>query len=109
MADNQLVSVIIPTYNLSRVLTTRAIPSILNQTHWELECIVVDDGSTDDTEKAVLALAQKDPRVRYFKKENGGQAAARNFGILKAEGDLIAFNDHDDDFLPEYLGVTVKE
>ena len=103
------ISVIIPTYNLSKILTERSIPSVLNQTYKNLECLVVDDGSTDDTEARVKELTRKDNRLKYFKIANGGQSAAKNFGVKQATGEFIAFNDHDDEYLPNYLSVAIEQ
>lgn len=93
-----LVSVIIPTYNRCAMLE-KAVQSVLSQNFRNFELIVVDDGSKDQTKK----IMQKYTSVRYFYKQNGGVASARNFGIKKAEGDLIAWLDDDDYFLPEKL------
>ncbi len=88
-----MISVIIPTYN-RRELLLRAVQSVLDQTHADLECIVVDDGSTDGTEAALRSLA--DPRLQYVRQENAGACAARNRGISLAKGEVIAFQDSDD-------------
>jgi glycosyltransferase involved in cell wall biosynthesis len=103
------ISVIIPTYNLAKILTERSIPSVLNQTYQNLECLVVDDGSTDDTEARVKELQKKDSRLKYFKTKNKGQSAAKNFGVEKAIGEFIAFNDHDDEYLPQYLETAIQK
>lgn len=96
-----MISVILPTYN-RRALTLRAIESVLKQTHAELECIVVDDASADDTAQHVRRIA--DPRVRYVRLEkNGGACAARNAGMALAKGVYIAFQDSDDVWHPEKL------
>lgn len=96
-----MISVIIPTYN-RRALTLRAIESVLKQTCADLECIVVDDASTDDTAPHVRRIA--DPRVRYVRLEkNGGACAARNAGMVLAKGAYIAFQDSDDVWHPEKL------
>jgi glycosyltransferase involved in cell wall biosynthesis len=99
------VSVIIPTYNGS-VVVKETISSVLAQTWSDLEVIVVDDGSTDDTRAVVENL--RDSRVRYFYKTNGGPASARNLGLSKAEGDYITFLDHDDLWPRDYLDVMVS-
>lgn len=89
-----MISVIIPTYN-RRELLLRAIGSVLAQTCADLECIVVDDASTDGTAQAVRRIA--DPRVRYVRQErNMGACAARNRGVALARGSTIAFQDSDD-------------
>jgi glycosyltransferase involved in cell wall biosynthesis len=87
------VSVIIPTYNRSR-LAKEAINCALNQTFKDLEVVVVDDGSTDDTHTVVQSIT--DDRVKYFHKENGGVSSARNLGLKKAQGQFICFLDSDD-------------
>ncbi|ELY77342.1 glycosyltransferase family 2 protein [Natrinema gari] len=95
------VSVIIPTYNRAATLP-RAIDSALEQTVDDLEVVVVDDGSTDDTE-AVLA-AYEDPRVRpVVHATNQGANVARNTGLEYARGEYVAFLDSDDEWLPEKL------
>ena len=86
------ISVIIPTYNRSFQIL-RSVSSVLNQIEVLCEVIVVDDGSSDDTEKV---LAQVSDRIRYIKTKNYGVSAARNRGILEAQGDWIAFLDSDD-------------
>lgn len=89
-----MISVIIPTWN-RRQLLLRAIASVLQQTYADLECIVVDDGSTDGTAEAVRRIA--DPRVRYVHQDrNAGACAARNCGMGLAKGQYIAFQDSDD-------------
>jgi glycosyltransferase involved in cell wall biosynthesis len=98
---SELVSVVVPTYNYGRYLTG-ALASVLGQTHPHLEVLVVDDGSTDDTPE-VVAPFLADRRVRYFRRPNGGPAAARNFGVAQARGPLVAFLDADDRWLPAKL------
>ena len=107
-AKPPLVSVIIPTWNRAKIVTERTIRSVLAQTYQNIECILVDDGSTDDTEARVTAMAQADPRLKYFKKKNGGQGAARNYGVRQAQGEYIAFTDDDDEFLPGYMEVAME-
>jgi glycosyltransferase involved in cell wall biosynthesis len=100
------VSVIIPAYNAARFLP-QAIDSVLAQTFGDVELLVVDDGSTDET-PAVVARYD-DPRVRYLRHaRNRGLPAARNTGIRHARGELIAFLDADDYWLPEKLAVQVE-
>lgn len=89
-------SVIVPAYN--RALTVeRAIDSCLRQTFSDIEIIVVDDGSSDDTAAAVARCA--DPRVTYIHQSNRGASAARNRGAAAARGEFLAFLDSDDEFL----------
>ncbi|MFT3781733.1 MAG: glycosyltransferase family A protein [Nibricoccus sp.] len=86
------VSVVIPTYNRARLLE-EALQSAFAQSFQPYEIIVVDDGSTDDTEATALRLGEK---VRYIRQKNAGPSAARNNGIRSANGDFIAFLDSDD-------------
>jgi glycosyltransferase involved in cell wall biosynthesis len=89
-----LVSVVIATYNMGQYLP-QAVDSILQQTWKNLEVIVVDDGSTDNTPEVMLNYST-DSRVNYIRNENQGQPKAKNCGIKKTKGDFIAFCDADD-------------
>lgn len=94
MEDLVLVSVIMPTYNRARVIE-RSISSVLKQTYKNLELIIVDDGSTDNTESIVNNIM--DSRIHYVKsRHNLGACHARNLGINLAKGEYIAFQDSDD-------------
>jgi glycosyltransferase involved in cell wall biosynthesis len=93
-----LVSVIIPTYNREKFLQ-EAVNSVLNQTYKNLEIIIVDDGSTDNT-RAVVENYLKDKRVKYFFQKNKGHSVARNTGIINATGKYIMFLDDDDYYFP---------
>jgi len=95
-----MISVIIPTYNRATFLPT-TLQSVLNQTYPDFEIIVVDDGSTDNTEEVVSQI--KDSRIKYFRKENGERGAARNFGVEKAINDYVTFLDSDDIFYQNHL------
>ena len=96
-----LVSVILPTYNRCNLLP-RAVGSILGQTYVNLECIIVDDGSTDGTARIVQEFTDK--RVIYLRHQaNRHASAARNTGIKHGKGDFFAFLDDDDEWLPEKL------
>ena len=90
-----LVSIIIPAYNTAPYIH-RAIESSLRQTHPNIEVLVVNDGSTDDTLKVVEEYAAKDERVRVFTQENAGVSAARNYGIREAKGEYVTMLDSDD-------------
>lgn len=94
--SNGLVSVIIPTYNRSSDCKI-AVESVLSQTYGDVEVLVVDDGSVDDTREVVSGL---DERVRYIRQANAGVSAARNAGLDAASGEYIAFLDSDDAWLP---------
>lgn len=101
------VSVIIPTYNRADILD-RAINSVLGQTFNDLELIVVDDGSTDDTPE--LIAQYEDPRLTFIEhEENRGGSVARNTGIAHATGDYLAFLDSDDAWRPRKLELQVAE
>lgn len=90
-----VVSVIIPAHNYGHYIG-EALDSLAAQTFEHWECIVVDDGSTDNTSEVVNAYAQKDARVRYLRQENARQAAARNNGIQNSAGKYFQFLDADD-------------
>ncbi len=92
-----LVSVIIPTFNRAIFLTS-AIESVLAQTVRDIELIVVDDGSTDETAELVKRYLA-DPRVRYVYQENQGRSLARNHGVTLAQGEYVGFLDSDDCYL----------
>ena len=90
-----IVSVIIPCYNAELYLE-KAVETVLSQTLTDIECIIVDDGSTDNTRKISVSIMHRDKRVKYLYKRNGGVASARNFGIKCARGKWIQFFDADD-------------
>ncbi len=92
--NSSLVSIIIPAYNAQKYIK-ETIESALNQTHKNIEVIVVDDGSTDNT-KQVLEPYIKRNKIRYSYQENQGQSAGRNNGFNLSKGDFILFLDHDD-------------
>lgn len=101
------ISVVVPVYNRgARVLAT--IDSALAQTLLPLEIIVVDDGSTDQTPQILARAYADNPRVVLLRQENAGVAAARNFGLKKARGELVAFLDHDDLWHAEKLEAQEK-
>ena len=105
MVRNPIVSVIIPTYNRAHLID-KAIKSVLNQTYQDFEIIVVDDGSTDNTNEVLKNFT--DSRIHYiFHTSNLGVSAARNTGIKTSQGEYIALLDSDDDWLPEKLDKQV--
>ncbi len=108
MTYRPLVSIITPAYNGERFLR-RTIESVLAQRYDNWEQIIVDDGSTDSTAAIAQQYAAADPRIRYFYQPNQRQAAARNRGLAEARGELVAFLDQDDLWLPEKLEVSVGE
>lgn len=91
-----LVSVVIPTHNRRHIIG-KAVRSALGQTYRDLEVVVADDGSTDDTRAVIESFG---PRVRYVRQANAGVSAARNFGMRHARGEFIAFLDSDDAWYP---------
>ena|GEM_PF-6568812 len=93
--NSALISIIIPAYNTAPYIH-RAIGSSLRQTHKNIEIIIVDDGSTDDTLRVANYFAGTDSRIRVFTQKNAGVSAARNHGIDKAKGEYIYFLDSDD-------------
>lgn len=100
-----LVSVVVPTYNRAHCIGN-AVASILGQTFRDLELLVVDDGSKDDT--AALMASYHDPRLRYLPQPvNRGRNAVRNVGIREARGEFVAFLDSDDVWLPDKLAYQV--
>jgi glycosyltransferase involved in cell wall biosynthesis len=101
-----LVSVIIPVYNTAAYIG-EALASVFAQSFKDLEVIVVNDGSPD-RERLELALSPYMSRIVYLDQENRGPSAARNLAILRAQGDLLAFLDSDDTWLPEYLSEQIK-
>lgn len=90
-----MLSVIIPVYNVEKYLK-KSVESVLNQTLKEIEIILVDDGSTDNSGKICDEISTIDKRVKVFHKENGGVSSARNYGIKKCSGEYIYFMDSDD-------------
>ena len=98
------VSVIIPTYNRAP-LVVRAAASALDQTYPSMDVIVVDDGSSDDTEQRLAA--ELGSQIRYLRQDNQGVSAARNRGLREATGDYIAFLDSDDVWLPKKITAQV--
>ncbi|MCG8440961.1 MAG: glycosyltransferase family 2 protein [Caulobacterales bacterium] len=104
-AHAPLVSVVAPTYNRAHLITD-ALDSALAQTYRPLELIIVDDGSTDATADTVEAWRRRPPAevaVRYVRQANSGGNAARNKGVAESRGDIIAFLDSDDTWLPAKL------
>jgi len=97
----RLVSVVVATYNMGRYLAD-AVESALAQSYPEVEVVIVDDGSTDDTPDIVQRWRQH-PRVRLHRQANGGQARAKNTGIRLSRGAFVAFLDADDVWLPDKL------
>jgi len=106
--ENPKVSVIMTSYNTAKYIE-KAIYSILNQTHFNLELIIVDDCSTDSTREIVSKIALNDDRVKIYSfGENRGTYFAKNFGMTKSNGEIITFMDSDDESLPNRLDVQIR-
>ena len=97
-----LISIIVPVYKVETYLD-RCVASVANQTHEDIEIILVDDGSPDNCPVMCDAWAEKDRRIKVIHKENGGLSDARNAGMAAAAGEYIAFVDSDDWIAPEML------
>ena len=108
MKKRPLVSVIVPVYNTEEFVE-RTLNSICVQTYKNIEIIVVNDGSTDNSEDVCLSIAKKDSRVRYIYKENGGVSSARNEGLKNAVGEYVLFCDSDDTWDDRLLEIVVGE
>jgi len=105
---NALVSIITPSYNSAKFIA-ETIQSVQNQTYQNWEMIIVDDGSSDETESVVLSIIQNDNRIQFHKlSQNSGPAVARNTGIEKASGDYMTFIDADDIWFPTFIENNIK-
>ena len=101
MGEKEPVSIILPTYNRGNIIH-KAIVSVLRQSYTNFELLIIDDGSTDQTEQVVGSY--NDKRISYYRMlENGGQSKARNCGMQIAKYDYFAFEDSDDLWRPEKL------
>jgi len=109
MVNQALISVIVTTYNRAEILK-QTLESILNQTYHPIELIIVSDASTDNTDEIVSSYTCKNKRIRYIKllQNSGLPAITRNKGIAETNGNLIAFCDDDDLWLPEKLEKQVQ-
>lgn len=104
---NKKISIIMPTYNNGNAIE-QAINSALNQKYSEVELLVIDDGSTDDTADVIKKIADRDQRIRYIYQENQGVSAARNKGIEAASGEYLMFIDSDDTYVDEAINRIVN-
>ena len=101
---NPLVSIVIPVYNGANYVS-EAIESALKQTYKNIEVIVVNDGSTDNTEKIVKKYGDK---IRYFYKENGGVASALNLGIKNMKGEYFSWLSHDNIYYSNKIEIQIE-
>ena len=110
--EKELISIIVPVYNVEKYLRM-CLDSIQNQTYQNFECLLINDGSPDNSADICREYVAKDARFRYFEKENGGSSSARNFGIERSGGAYITFVDSDDwlehDALDRLYGALKKE
>ena len=102
------ISVVVPIYNVAPFLR-ECVDSILNQEYENIEIILVDDGSTDESPIICDEYANMDKRIKVFHKENGGLSDARNFGIKKASGKYIAFIDSDDYIATDFISILYRK
>lgn len=103
------ISVIIPVYNVENYIG-KCIDSVLNQTFQDFEIIIVNDGSTDNSQNVIDELLHSYPeKIRSFKKDNGGLSSARNYALDRAKGEYVTFLDSDDYLDSDYLEVHYKE
>lgn len=105
---NYSISIIVPCYNQAQYLDA-ALQSVLDQTYQNWECIIVNDGSTDNSEEIAKKWTEKDSRFIYLYKENGGVSSARNLGIEKAKGEYLQFLDSDDFLDKEKLSLSLEQ
>lgn len=102
-----LISIIIPTYNRAHFIG-ETLDSIINQTYTNWECIIIDDGSTDNSNKVIKEYLKRDSRFKYFQRpkiKSKGANSCRNYGFAISKGDLIKWFDSDDLMLPNHLEV----
>ena len=99
--SDKLISIIVPVYNVEKYLK-KCVYSILNQSYKNLEVILVNDGSTDNSGKICDELSREDSRINVYHKDNGGLSDARNYGVAKANGEYVGFVDSDD-YIDQYM------
>jgi len=108
LAANPLVSILVSNYNYAHYIG-ESIQSALDQTYSNLELIICDDGSTDDSVRVIEEFERKDRRVRFIRKRNGGQASGFNAAFAASQGEIIALLDSDDLFLPHKVERIVAD
>ena len=101
-------SIVLPTFNRRRLIT-RAIESVLAQSFQDLELVIIDDGSQDNTHEVVLPFVHSDARIRYHYAQNRGLALARNLGLQLSTGRYITFIDSDDEYLSSHLRIRAAK
>lgn len=108
MTNKSLVSVIVPAYNTEKYID-KCLDSLLHQSYREMEVIMIDDGSKDETGNICKKYVQADNRFRLIQKKNTGVSDSRNVGIQAAKGNFLAFVDSDDYVAKDYIGTLVGE
>lgn len=108
MPEKIMVSVVVPVYNQEAYLD-KSIPSILEQKYKDIEVVLVNDGSTDNSAAILNKYGEKDARVKIISKENGGLVSASIAGVRNSSGDYICFLDPDDYYGPNYISNFVSE
>lgn len=108
LLQNPKVSIIVPCYNQGKYMN-ETLQSVYVQTYINWECIIVNDGSTDDTEEIAKSWETKDKRFKYYYKNNSGVSSTRNFGISKASGSYLQFLDSDDVLDERKLQLSIDE
>lgn len=106
--SDKVVSIIIPCYNQAQYLP-ETLDSVLCQTYQDWECVIVDDGSPDNTKEIAIPYCARDSRIKYFHKQNGGLSSARNYGIEHSIGEYILPLDSDDIIAPTYIEKAVSQ
>ncbi|HRN70433.1 MAG TPA: glycosyltransferase family 2 protein [Candidatus Woesebacteria bacterium] len=108
MSTQPTVSIVIPVYNRPALLT-RALLSVEKQTFFSWECLIVDDGSTDNTADVALDFVNKDSRFKFIQITHSGGAKATNHGVFTATGTYITLLGSDDEYAPEHIRLRVEE
>lgn len=106
--NEPLISIIIPVYNVEKYIR-KCLDSVLNQTYKNIEIIIINDGSTDNTYSICIEYEKSDSRIKLFTQENSGQGAARNLGLQHAQGTYIGFVDGDDYIDPDMYETMIKQ
>ena len=105
--NKDLISIIVPIYNVEQYLN-RCIESLVNQTYTNLEILLIDDGSTDNSGKLAEKWISNDQRIKVYHKKNGGLSDARNYGIKYAKGKYLSFVDSDDYVDMRFIEILYK-
>lgn len=102
-----IVSIVVPCFNLAKYLP-ETLNSVLHQSYTQWECIIVDDGSSDDSAAIAKIYASRDDRFKLISLENGGVSRARNIGVDASQGDFILLLDADDIIMPHYIATAIS-